>query len=189
MRIPHLAVLCLIGVAAMPAEASAQQYFMRAKIEGLKANDAPAKEYKGVWFNTGQQETGVCNNGSRRVDWIYACRFNGYVSNTNEECDPAKKPNTFSNNESCSSTCGPLNRSGSVGPTSSSQTVSGTLAEMKSLAKAFCERANVRPDLQRACVLTVDPDDPGRGRMIIASDFNLAVTPDASSWWSACTPG
>lgn len=188
MRIPHIAALCLIGSVLMPAEASAQRYFMRAKLNGVAADQTPPKEYKGVWFNTGEQTTGVCNNGTRRVDWVYGCRAGGYVSNTNEECDPARKPNTFSNNENCSSACGTLDRSGAIGPASSSQTVSGTLAEMKSLARSFCERANVRPDLQRACGLTVDPADPGRGRMMIVSDFTISTpTADPNSWWSACT--
>lgn len=187
MRIPNIAALVMLGIAVMPAEASAQRYYMRAKLEGLKAVDAPTREYRGVWFNTGQQETGVCNNGSRRVDWVYGCRVDGHVSNTDEECDPAKKPDTFSNTENCSSTCGTLDRQGAIGPVSGSQTVSGSLSEMKALAKSFCERANVRPDLQRACGLTIDAGDPGRGRMVIASDFTLAnPTPDPNSWWSAC---
>lgn len=172
--------------AATPGEAWAQKYYMRAKISGLgpATVQTPPPEYKGVWRNTGELSPGICENGSRRVDWVYECRVDGNVSYSAVECDPAKKPNTLSHMQSCSSACGDLSTPGYVtgdGP-GAIQTVSGTLAEMKTAAKLFCESYPIRPDLARACSLRRDADNPDQWRMSIASGIpplNVVASPGA----------
>jgi hypothetical protein len=176
----------------MPSPASAQRYLMRTRIPGLKASATATPtptEYKGVWRNTGEQSAGVCNNGTRRIDWVYECRVNGNVSYSGSDCDPATKPDTLSHTQSCSSTCASLDTPGYVTGTGpgGTQTVSGTLAEMKAQAKTFCEGYSIRPDLERACSLRQDPGNPGQWYMSVASDFPpLTVIASPGAVHSTC---
>jgi hypothetical protein len=180
-----------ISSLAVPTTASAQKYYMRAKISGLGAAAAatPPIEYKGMWRNTGELSPGLCENGSRRVDWVYECRVDGNVSYSGDGCDPAKKPNTLSHMQSCSSVCGDLSTAGYVsgdGP-GSSQTVSGTLAEMKASAKLFCESYPVRPDLARYCGLRKDADGSGQWRMYVTSGIPpLAMGTSPNAVYATC---
>lgn len=178
---------------AMPTAASAQKYYMRAKISGMGPATAttPPVEYKGVWRNTGEQSAGLCENGTRRVDWVYECRVDGNVSYSGEGCDPARKPNTLSHMQSCSSVCVDLSTPGYVTGTGQggSQTVSGTLAEMKATARMFCEGYPIRPDLARACSLRPDPSGSGQWIMSMTSDFpplNVVAAPGAV--YTTCQP-
>jgi hypothetical protein len=180
------------SILAMSGEAEAQRYYIRAKIPGLGPSTTPTptpSTFKGTWYNTGEQSTGLCNNGTRRIDWVYGCRVDGNQDFSEKSCDPARKPDTLSHTQSCSSTCTALNSAGYVNGTGpgGSQTVSGTLAEMKAQAKAFCEGYSIRPDLERACSLRQDPES-GQWRMTVASDFPpLKVLTEPNSWYGTCT--
>jgi len=195
MRIVILSAALAMCIAGAPTASEAQTYMMRTRLQGLGTAAAsptptptpPPTEYKGTWANTGQQSAGVCNNGSRRIDWVYGCRVSGVMSSTDADCDPAKKPDTLSHNQSCSSVCGSLDQPGYVGG-GNSQTVNGTLAEMKAQARTFCEGVTIRPDLSRSCSLIVDDDNPNRGRMIVSYDFGtLPVTNASGSWHASCS--
>ena len=87
--------ICMLMAATItslvvPTAASAQKYYMRAKISGLGPSAAatPPIEYRGIWRNTGELSPGFCENGSRRVDWVYECRVDGNISYSGDGCDP-----------------------------------------------------------------------------------------------------
>lgn len=108
------------------------------------------------------------------------------MSGDGRECDPAKKPNTAWA-ENCSSLCGEMDQPGYISSGGGGRTVSGTVDEMKAIAKNFCEGYNARPDLDKACSLVLTPGQPGQGFIWFAANFApLPVTQAPNSWHGSC---
>lgn len=183
-----LLTCALLG--AQPA--TAQKYFMRAKLAGV---DAKPVEYTGSWYKTGELTYQNCVNGSRSVDWELGCRSRtNYQKLSISSCDPAQKPAPDGYSESCTAVCGDLGSPGYVignGAGNMSSTVDGTFEQMKMKARRFCETANMPAGAPRACSLRLNAPNATNGWMYAgsATDGRSSVTvlsaPD--SWYGSCT--